>query len=74
MSMMDTVVAALAKSGVTVLFVEHDMEVVERYAGRVAAFYDGTIIADGPPETVLNDDDVRTYVIGPELHRSAAGA
>ena len=53
----------------TLLFVEHDMEVVERYAQRVVAFYDGRVIADGPPETVLSDPDVRTYVVGPELHR-----
>ena len=71
MDEMDTIMAALKESGVTVLFVEHDMEVVGRYAERVAAFHDGAIIADGAPEAVLNDADVRTYVIGPELHRRA---
>ena len=29
------------------LFVEHDMDIVGRYADRVLAFYDGRIIADG---------------------------
>ena len=71
MNEMDTVMAALKAADVTVLFVEHDMEVVERYAQRVVAFYDGAIIADGAPDAVLNDTDVRTYVIGPELHRRA---
>ncbi|HEX9648770.1 MAG TPA: ABC transporter ATP-binding protein [Alphaproteobacteria bacterium] len=66
---MDTIAAALEAAGVTMLFVEHDMEVVERYAPRVVAFYDGRVIADGPTGTVLADADVRTYVIGPELHR-----
>ena len=33
----------------TVLFVEHDMDIVERYADRVLAFYGGRIIADGAP-------------------------
>ncbi len=66
---MDTVMAALEAAGMTVLFVEHDMEVVERYAPRVIAFYDGRVIADGRTEDVLADADVRTHVIGPELHR-----
>jgi branched-chain amino acid transport system ATP-binding protein len=66
---MDTIMAALEATQVTVLFVEHDMEVVERYAARVVAFYDGRVIADGPTGEVLADADVRTHVIGPELHR-----
>ena len=71
MDEMDTIMAALKVADVTVLFVEHDMEVVGRYAQRVVAFYDGAIIADGAPDAVLNDADVRTHVIGPELHRRA---
>jgi branched-chain amino acid transport system ATP-binding protein len=67
--MMDTIMAALECEGMTLLFVEHDMEVVESYAKRVLAFYDGRVIADGPPETVLADADVRNHVVGPELHR-----
>ncbi len=39
----------------TVLFVEHDMEIVERFADRVLAFYDGTVIADGTPAVALAD-------------------
>jgi branched-chain amino acid transport system ATP-binding protein len=69
MAMMDTIMAVLAAAEVTVLFVEHDMEVVARYARRVAAFADGAIIADGDPDTVLGDSEVRTTVVGPELHR-----
>ena len=70
---MDTVMAALKEQRVTVLFVEHDMEIIQRYASRVLAFYDGAIIADGPPESVLEDQQVRRFVIGEKLHRFAAG-
>ena len=48
----------------TVLFVEHDMDIVERYASRVIAFYAGRIIADGAPGEALASDDVRRYVTG----------
>ncbi len=68
-AVMDTLTQALREHGVTVLFVEHDMEIVERYAPRVVAFYDGRVIADGAAARVLADDDVRQYVVGAELHR-----
>ena len=62
--MMDTISAALASERVTVLFVEHDMEVVTRYADRVLAFYSGDIIADDTPERVLADPKVQEFVTG----------
>jgi branched-chain amino acid transport system ATP-binding protein len=68
--LMDTVMAPVRASGAACLFVEHDMEIVERYAERVIAFYDGRILADGPVGQVLDDSEVRKYVIGAELHRA----
>jgi branched-chain amino acid transport system ATP-binding protein len=70
---MELVMDAVAAKGAAVLFVEHDMEVVERYAPRVIAFYEGRVIADGTPPVVLGDADVRRYVVGAELHRRAEG-
>jgi branched-chain amino acid transport system ATP-binding protein len=62
--MMDTVLRAMDGSGLTTLFVEHDMDIVSAYADRVVAFYSGRIIADGEPASVLADTDVRRYVTG----------
>ena len=45
--LMDMVMAAVRANGVTVLFVEHDMDIVSRYTQRMLAFYEGRIIADG---------------------------
>ena len=67
--MMEMVMAAVKAEGATVLFVEHDMEVVSRFAQRVLAFYDGRIIADAAPEIALTDPEVKRYVVGGELHR-----
>ncbi|MDF1792249.1 MAG: ABC transporter ATP-binding protein [Thalassobaculaceae bacterium] len=64
--LMDIVMAALKEDGVTVLFVEHDMEIVERYVGRVLAFYQGEIICDAPPAQALVDPKVIEFVIGDE--------
>lgn len=68
--LMDTVMAPVRESGAACLFVEHDMEIVERYAQRVIAFYDGRILADGPTTQVLADAEVRKYIIGSEIHRA----
>ena len=54
----------LRNEGKTVLFVEHDMDIVERYADRVIAFYSGRIIADDVPENALAMGDVKRYVTG----------
>ena len=62
--MMDMVMDNIRSQGGTVLFVEHDMEVISRFSDRVLAFYDGRIIADGPPEQTLSDPDVLKYVVG----------
>ena len=56
--------SALGQEAMTVLFVEHDMDIVERYASRVVAFYSGRIIADGAPGEALASADVRRYVTG----------
>ena len=62
--MMETIMSGLGQDAMTVLFVEHDMDIVERYASRVIAFYSGRIIADGAPGEALATDDVRRYVTG----------
>jgi branched-chain amino acid transport system ATP-binding protein len=63
--MMDTIMTALGhEAGTTVLFVEHDMDIVARHANRVIAFYSGRVIADDAPAVALATDDVRRYVTG----------
>jgi branched-chain amino acid transport system ATP-binding protein len=53
-----------------VLFVEHDMDIIEGFAERVLAFYDGAVIADGMPAVTLADPRVQTLISGPKV-RSA---
>lgn len=64
MAIMDILVAALATQRVTSVFVEHDMEMVTRYADRVAVWSSGKIQLAGPPAQVLADQTVREQVIG----------
>lgn len=61
---MDALMRALDRRGATVLFIEHDMDIVERYGERVVAFYEGRVIADGPPAETLADPDVQRHIVG----------
>jgi len=63
-SVMDTLMPTLKERRVTTIFVEHDMEIIERYAERAVAFDAGRIIADGPVAGVLGQAEVRRAVLG----------
>jgi branched-chain amino acid transport system ATP-binding protein len=62
--LMDTLMRALAERKVTSIFVEHDIDIVRRYATRLAAWIAGRVAADGEPAAVLNDPIVIRNVIG----------
>jgi len=68
MDVVETLARVLREAGVTAVFVEHDMDVVERFADRVAVWSQGRILALGSPETVLADPEVQREVIGIERH------
>lgn len=65
-AIMDTVMTALRDRGVTTIFIEHDMEIIERFAARAMAFDSGRVIADGAVAQVLADAGVRRAVLGEE--------
>ena len=48
----------------SVVVVEHDLDVVFRLAERVSVLASGALIADGDPETVRNDDAVQEAYLG----------
>jgi branched-chain amino acid transport system ATP-binding protein len=68
---MAVVMSALKDRHITVLFVEHDMDIVERYADRVLAFYDGAVIADGAPIETLENPRIQELISGPKLKIAA---
>jgi branched-chain amino acid transport system ATP-binding protein len=59
-----TLAGLLADGSMTVLLVEHDMEVVFRLAHKITVLHRGAVIADGPPETVRADAEVQKAYLG----------
>ena len=50
--------------GLTLLFTEHDMAVVFGIARKIAVLHQGHLIADGTPEDVRSDPEVRRVYLG----------
>ncbi|MYZ47388.1 ABC transporter ATP-binding protein [Propylenella binzhouense] len=63
-ALMGTLMQVLKTEGITALFVEHDMEIVRTYAGRVLVWDSGKVLASGAPEAVLADERVIRSVVG----------
>jgi branched-chain amino acid transport system ATP-binding protein len=54
----------LAAGGLTVILVEHDMEVVFRLADKITVLHRGRVIADGAPEAVKANAEVQSAYLG----------
>jgi branched-chain amino acid transport system ATP-binding protein len=68
---MDILIDVLAKEEITSVFVEHDMEVVSRYADRVVVWNDGNVQFDGGPEEILTHPEVIEQVVGMDVNHAA---
>ncbi|MFB8387616.1 ABC transporter ATP-binding protein [Microbacterium sp. NPDC055910] len=54
----------LKELGMTVLFVEHDMHMVRHIADWVVVMAEGRVVAEGPPDTVMQDQAVIDAYLG----------
>jgi len=52
---------------VTVLLIEHDMDLVFSFADRISVLVNGTLFVDGAPEDVARDPRVKAVYLGEEL-------
>jgi branched-chain amino acid transport system ATP-binding protein len=61
------VIAALP-ADVTILFIEHDMGLVFRFAERITVLVGGSVLTEGSPEEISRDARVRAVYLGEERH------
>ena len=52
----------------TILFIEHDMEVVFRFASRILVMVGGRILVEGTPQEISRDQRVREVYLGKQKH------
>lgn len=70
-TIMDLVMAAVKRRGLTMVFCEHDMETVFAHARRVVVMDRGALIADGPPDSVRANPLVQEVYLGRHPGRRA---
>ena len=61
---LNLVVARSLPPEVTVLLIEHDMDLVFRFAQRIIVMAQGRVFAEGAPEVVRRDPRVREVYLG----------
>ena len=57
-------IQSLRDEGTTVLFVEHDMHMVRHISDWVVVMAEGRVVAEGPADTVMNDQAVIDAYLG----------
>jgi ABC-type branched-subunit amino acid transport system ATPase component len=62
-----TAITSLSQD-ITVLFIEHDMELVFRLASRIIVMVSGGILVEGTPEEIAADPRVREVYLGGAQH------
>ena len=68
---LDTVAALPAD--VSVLLIEHDMDLVFSFARRITVLVNGAVLTEGTPDAIASDPQVRAVYLG-DTHAVTAGA
>jgi len=65
-------VAALP-ADVSILLIEHDMDLVFSFAKRMTVLVNGTVLTEGDPEQIANDPQVKAVYLGHEAPQAGTG-
>ncbi len=60
-------IAALPRD-VTILLIEHDMDLVFRFADTISVLVSGAVLAQGAPDEIANDSKVKEVYLGAAVH------
>jgi branched-chain amino acid transport system ATP-binding protein len=65
--MLFEVISALPND-IAVLFIEHDMDLVFRFANHITVLVQGRVLREGPPTEIAEDPEVRAVYLGTATH------
>jgi len=61
---MNVIIEAMQRDGISGIVIEHDMDIVADCSKRVLVMHEGKIIADGEPSEVMENEKVKEVVLG----------
>jgi branched-chain amino acid transport system ATP-binding protein len=61
---MDIVSSIVRSGGITVVIIEHDMDIVFRYSERIVVMHQGSVLAQGTPDEIRQNDTVTSTLLG----------
>ena len=64
---MDIISSVVRSGGITAVIIEHDMDVVFTYCPRIVAMHQGSILADGTPDEIRNNEQVTANLLGTQM-------
>ena len=64
-------VVANLNPDIAVLIIEHDMDVVFRFAREIIVLVQGAVFTQGMPKEIMSNEDVRAVYLGQEGHDAA---
>jgi branched-chain amino acid transport system ATP-binding protein len=70
---MARMISALSR-GITILIIEHDMDIVFELCDRIMVLHNGSIIGDGKPDEVKANPKVREVYLGLQNEGGESGA
>jgi branched-chain amino acid transport system ATP-binding protein len=53
---------------IAILIIEHDMDLVFRFARRITVLVQGEVLVEGPPEEIVRDKRVHQVYLGEQFH------
>ena len=56
---------------IAILIIEHDMDVVFRFAKAITVLVQGAVFTQGTPDEIMADERVRAVYLGEEGHHAA---
>ena len=65
-------VVASLDPDIAILIIEHDMDVVYRFAKEITVLVQGAVLVEGTPDAIMNNEQVRAVYLGQEGHRGGA--
>ena len=60
-------IAALPRD-VTILLIEHDMDLVFRFADQISVLVSGALLTQGTPDQIAHDPKVKEVYLGEAVH------